>query len=347
MDFDQLLKYQRITAIFFFLLTLLPAESIWVKYGNQAFKGAGDARTIALSESNTAVVSGPFAALWNPSNLANGSNNFLSYAHQERFAGIVNYDVAAVNLKRYLKLNWSLVLIRQGMEGIPNTTDALLLGTGSLDNPNERIVESDISYFNQVQWAAVVGGGFKRGEWDLGGNVRLLSHQLGAHSGYGIGFDLSGSRSFFPGNRTAFIIRDVTTSWVVWDSGTIERIAPIIIVSDAQDLKLEGIGIDLTLMASLNLDLAGESLNDDFSLGSIGAQLSGGVEIGYKQKVYLRAGRNPLTDFSLGVGLKFPFGGLDYAFSPSPVNSILGSSHHVALNIKLDYLHSLRDRLSS
>ena len=105
MDFDQILKYQRITAIFFFLLTLLPAESIWVKYGNQAFKGAGDARTIALSESNSAVVSGPFAALWNPSNLANGGNNSLSYAHQERFAGIVNYDVAAVNLKRYLKLD--------------------------------------------------------------------------------------------------------------------------------------------------------------------------------------------------------------------------------------------------
>ncbi len=341
-----MIKPLRLVVTLTFILTQLSAESIWVKYGNQAFKGAGDARTIALSESNSAVISGPFAALWNPSNLANGGENFLSYAHQERFAGIVNYDVVAVNLKKYLKLNWSLVLIRQGMDGIPNTTNALFLGTGSLDDPNERIVESDISYFNQVQWAAVVGGGFKRGEWNLGGNARLLSHKLGEHSGHGVGFDVSASRSFFRGNRSSFIVRDVTTSWVVWDSGTVERIAPTIVLSDAQQLKLESIGIDLTLMTAANFDLAGESLNDDFTLGSIGAQLSGGVEISYREKVHLRAGRNPLTDFSLGVGLSFPFGRLDYAFSQSPVNSIIGSSHHVALNIRLDYLHSLRDRLS-
>lgn len=341
-----MVKSLKLAALISFSLTLLPAESIWVKYGNQAFKGAGDARTIALSESNSAVISGPFAALWNPSNLASGGESILAYAHQERFAGIVNFDVAAVNLKKYLKLNWSLVLIRQGVEGIPNTTNALLHGTGSLDDPDERIVESDITYFNQVQWAAVFGGGFQKGSWDLGSNVRLLSHSLGENSGYGVGFDLSASRSFFRGNRSAFIVRDVTTSWIVWDSGTVERIAPSIVLSDAQNLLLEAIGIDLSLMTALNLDLAGESLNDDFSLGSIGAQLSGGLEIGYRQKVYLRVGRNPITDFSLGVGLSFPFGGLDYAFSPSPGSSVLGSSHHVALNLRLDYLHSLRERFS-
>ena len=96
-----MIKPLRLVVTLTFILTQLSAESIWVKYGNQAFRGAGDARTIALSESNSAVISGPFAALWNPSNLANGGENFLSYAHQERFAGIVNYDVVAVNLKKY------------------------------------------------------------------------------------------------------------------------------------------------------------------------------------------------------------------------------------------------------
>ncbi|MFQ6606944.1 MAG: hypothetical protein ACE5EE_00225 [Fidelibacterota bacterium] len=339
------MKFLELTLIFTLSVTLLPGESIWIKYGNQAFKGAGDARTIALSESNSAVITGPFAALWNPSNLALEGRQTFVYAHQERFAGIVNFDVVAVNLKKYLDMNWSLVLIRQGVEGIPNTTQALYLGTGSLDNPDERILESEVTYFNQVQWAAVFGGGFKRGQWDLGSNLRLLNHRLGRYSGYGVGFDLSISRNFFRGNRSALILKDITTSWVVWDSGTVERIAPTIVLSDGQKLKLEKMNTDITLTTSVNLNLNGRNLTDDFTLGTIGAQYFGGVEIGYRDRVHLRLGRHPLTEFTLGVGLTFPFGGLDYAFSPSPGSSILGNSHHVALKLRLEYLHLLRERL--
>ena len=140
------------------------AESIWVKYGNQVFRGVGDAKAVALSESGVAAATGPLAILWNPACLSSNTDRSLVYAHQERFAGAVTFDIIGLDLKQRSKSNWSLVIIREAVQGIPKTTDALLYETGSLDDPAERVLSSNVTFFNQSQWAGVIGFASSRGE---------------------------------------------------------------------------------------------------------------------------------------------------------------------------------------
>lgn len=326
----------------------LEGESIWVKYGNQVFRGAGDAKAIALSEAEVASATGPLAIMWNPARLQAAEEKLFSYAHQERFSGSVIFDVIGFHLKDNFKSKWSLVFIREAVQGIPNTTKALLYDTGSLDAEYERILPGEVTYFNQVQWAGMVGVATTRGNWRIGGNTKILVHQLGKRRGYGIGFDAGVYRDLSPANTIAFVIRDATTSWVIWDLGTVERISPQLLVGDVQVFPIDPLHLSVKAMITGVLDLAGRTTSDDIFLGSIGigGHVRAGMEIQYKQNLHLRMGRNPLTGYSLGVGLGLPFGNIDYAFTPSPVGSILGRSHYVSLNVKLQFLHLLKEKLS-
>lgn len=348
MDFSIRIKRGKLLFISAICLMLhsgsLAAESVWIKYGNQVYQGAGDAKSIGLSGSEVASATGPLSILWNPARLFAEHENALVYAHQERFSGSVIFDVIAVDLKQDLESRWSLVLIRDAVQDIPNTLDALLYSTGSLDDPSERIVASDVTYFNQVQWAGAVGFATTRWQWNVGGAAKLLMHQLGDHTGYGVGFDVGAYKSFMPNNTVGISLRDVSTSWIVWDSGTVERIAPRIVVGDVHVFPVEQANMEVKTMLTADLNLGGRSANDDFSVGNMGAHLRAGVEIDYKDSFHLRVGRNPVSRYSIGLGLGLPFGRLDYAFTPSPLGSILGTSHYLSLNVRLGYIDSLRER---
>ncbi|MDP6456115.1 MAG: hypothetical protein QF613_01660 [Candidatus Marinimicrobia bacterium] len=322
----------------------LRAESIWIKYGNQVYQGAGDAKSIGLSGSEVASATGPLSILWNPARLFAEHEKSLVYAHQERFSGSVIFDVIAFDLKQDLESKWSLVLIRDAVQDIPNTLDALLYNTGSLDDPSERIIASDVTFFNQVQWAGAVGFATTRWQWNVGGAAKLLMHQLGDHTGYGVGFDVGAYNSFMPNNTVGISLRDASTSWIVWDSGTVERVAPRIVIGDVHVFPVESAEMEVKAMLTADLNLGGRSGSDDFSVGNIGAHLRAGVEIDYKDSFHLRAGRNPVSRYSIGLGFALPFGHLDYAFTPSPLGSILGTSHYLSLNVRLGYLDSLREK---
>ena len=325
----------------------LAGESVWVKYGNQVFLGAGDAVSIALSEANIATAGGPLSIIWNPAQLNIDSVKSISFSHQERFSGIVSFDVFGLHLKDSYKYKRGLVLIRESVQGIPNTTRALLYDSGSLDDPNERILGSKVTYFNQVQWAGILSYAGRKGDWLIGGSVKGIIHQLGSHTGYGVGFDAGAIRRLMPGNTMAVVVRDASSSWVVWESGSIERIAPEVSAGDVHTLTIEPLNLKIQLMGTVNVSVMGKDNSSDFSMGPFSGSLRLGIDTQYKERFHLRLGRNPISDYSFGLGLNFPFGHLDYAFTPSPMGSILGNSHYVTLNVTLQFLSSLPEKLGN
>lgn len=326
----------------------LEGESIWVKYGNQVYRGAGDARAIALSEAEVASATGPMSLMWNPARLQATEEKLLAYAHHERFSGTVIYDVIGFDLKDNFISKWSFVLIREAVQGIPDTRRALLYDTGSLNAEYERILSEKVTYFNQVQWAGMLGISSSRGDWKIGGNVKILVHQLGGRSGYGIGFDAGVYRDLSPKNTVAVAIRDATTSWVIWNEGTVERIAPQLLLGDVQVIPIVPLNLQIRGMITAVVDFAGRTNSDDLQVKSlgIGGHVRAGVDFEYKQNLHLRIGRNPITGYSLGLGLGFPFGNIDYAFTPSPMGSVLGTSHYVSFTIRMKFLHFLKEKLS-
>ena len=55
------------------------------KIRKSSFRGVGDAKSIALSESEIASATGPLSILYNPSLLNNSDIKKIVYSHQERF----------------------------------------------------------------------------------------------------------------------------------------------------------------------------------------------------------------------------------------------------------------------
>ena len=96
---------KKLIIILFLIPFFLNGESIWVKYGNQVFRGVGDAKSIALSESEIASATGPLSVLYNPSLLNNSDIKKIVYSHQERFSGTVVFDVFGIDLiKKMIKI---------------------------------------------------------------------------------------------------------------------------------------------------------------------------------------------------------------------------------------------------
>tara|TARA_B100000315_G_C14595353_1_gene598699 strand:+ start:9431 stop:10468 length:1038 start_codon:yes stop_codon:yes gene_type:complete len=322
------------------------AESIWVKYGNQIYKGTGDAKSVALSFSEVSSAVGPFASLVNPARLTEDTDYTLNYTHQERFSGIVNFDLAGWHIKNNQQSKWSLVLIHEGVQHIPNTTQALMdaNGNGVIDE-NERLDIDKIKFFNQSQWAAILGIGTSKGSWKLGGNIKGLYHSLDAHAGFGLGFDFGVSRNFGKNHSIGFMIKDITTSWIVWDSGTVERILPEISAGDLYTLNIAPLRLKINLTTMFELSLEGRNQSEDFHLFDYSGMFRSGIDLQYNEKFHIRFGRNPLTKYSAGLGFEFPAVEINYAFTPSPMGSLLGTSHYISAALNLQSLERLKETL--
>ena len=332
---------KKLIIIPFLIPFFLNGESIWVKYGNQVFRGVGDAKSIALSESEIASATGPLSVLYNPSLLNNSDIKKIVYSHQERFSGTVVFDVFGIDLIKKNDQNFSLAIIRESVQGIPNTNDALLNNSLSFDDLNQRVLASKVTFFNQSQLATIIGFSKIFFKSSLGANIKILNHNIGNFNGWGIGFDIGSTYNLSKNNKVGFSINDVTTSWIVWDSGTVERILPEIKLGYSNNYKSQKYFIQINSMFSTNFKLSGKEFTDDFAIDNYGFELRAGFEFIFKEKLKIRFGRNPINGRSIGVGTKIKFIDLDYAYIPSPNGTILGNSHYISFNIALDDLSKL------
>ncbi len=338
------------------LIWLIPAdarsESLWVRYGWQAFSNVSDARSIGLGGA-FAAGDGNVAQLGNPAGDTSHQDRMITYSHQSRFSGIVNNDLLAFNLPFNYTNPIGLVLIHENIDRIPDTGGLLLdwgldgmpgtgdpgEGNGILDE-GERLDETQLKYFSQRQIGLHLSTSWKLGSQTLGLAVKGLNHSLGENSGNGIGFDLGLKTSLWNDIIVGLTVRDVLTSWMVWDSGTIERTAPSINIGLSRYFHIPRINFDIAVftdafIASHKLDEA------QFELGSKSVAFSCGMELILKDKLQLRLGRDQVGLTAAGVGLRWQNFGIDYASRMEPDGSGLGTSHYLSFNISPTFLRRI------
>ena len=338
----------RIVFIILFVSTL-SAESYWVRYGWQAFKNAGDAQSLALGQTQTAAFGGAASVLQNPAHAKNPFDQYL-YAHQNRFAGLVNSDLVAFPTLKRFRNPVKMVLFHEGVSQIPDTRDILLdwgldgiPGTGDAGENNgqldegERLDAEKVSYFRQSQWGVHLSSTWQLNRWTLGVGMKGFFHALAEHFASGIGIDVGATSSFWKGNTVGLVLSDATTSLLVWDNGTIERFSPELFAGIAQEIGFDKIPLRFKLMADIALDPFGRSVDDDLQLGKIGGRYRAGFEIQYK-KIAVRFGRglNALT--SAGLGLDWGQAAIHYAFTSSNQSAMLGDSHLISFSLDPKWL---------
>ena len=145
--------------------------------------------------------------------------------------------------------------------------------------------------------------------------------------------------------RIGVTIRDVTTSWQVWDNGTVERFKPTVITGMAHSVKLTKSKLSFTGMANILWDTGGKTLDDDFSIGNYGGRVTFGLNTIYNNQLALRLGRNNLGTVTAGIGISWGNMSLDYAFLNEPSGSGLGTSHLISISVNSDWVKDYIEKL--
>jgi hypothetical protein len=345
------------TLLLLLMLSFGFSQSYWVKYGWQAFNSAGDARILAMGGAAVTDFGTSVSPLFNPAASGKVGIHNLNYTHQSRLAGMINSDLLGFPIQNFSRpLN--LIIIHEGIDQIPDTRNILLdfgldgvPGTGDIGEGNgtldegERLDEDKLKYFSQRQLGLHLSTSWTKNTFEVGMAIKTLFHSIGEHTGSGIGLDFGVLAFPWKNGRLGLTIRDITTSWQVWENGTIERFKPTAIAGLSHKYRFENMPLTVSGMVNVYLDGNGKSLDDDIHLGDQGANYLLGFNGVYDNKIALRLGRNAIGSTTGGIGLSWENLSLDYAFLNEPFGSGLGASHMVSLAVNSDWIRQYVEKL--
>jgi len=336
---------RKLSMKYFLLIILIPilsmAES--VSYGEDPFVMGMSIDAYALGN----IKALPMA---NPSPGANVASlitqpHKLAFQHTEGFGGIYQTDVLSGTMEQ-----WSLLIFRGGVSGIPDTRDALLdYGTDGVDNsndpdgsenngqmdPGERLSINSITYFSTQQFLVELGySHLLRESLAIHGTARLLHHDLLTESGMGVGFH--GGLLYQPWKqlRLGVELTDMLSTTVFWSSGLTEVFAPQLYLGADYYLSFESVPFILHPIFQAQISLTGELAELNKETWGYAA----GLEIGFQNQLFVQLGRNDLNQFQVGAHIRTRYLDLHYGTGFSDLTSIGGQTHRVGVGIHLGQL---------
>ena len=327
------------------------SDGVWIKYGWELFDYNIDARSASLGNAGIAYNLGSIhSSMINPMLIV--SNDNISITHQSRFAGMINNDLIGVQLKNNsnpINLN----VLYQGISNIPDTREMLLdwgqdgqFGTNDLGEGNgivdegERLDEQKLKYFNQYQLG--MHGAFITSFMGnpIGLGYKILSYSLSDHYAMGIGIDI-GYNKKIKKSSIGFVIRNIPASGLIWDNGTVEGTKPSMSIGLHHPIDyLNKLSIVINTLIRTDFSLTNTNLDSYLRYGDISIDGAYGFEIVYDKKTMLRIGKNSVNDFTGGIGLRWNYFGVDYAFINALNSSFMGNHHLISLIVSSNWIIS-------
>ncbi|MFV8335230.1 PorV/PorQ family protein [Flavobacterium sp. RSP29] len=295
----------------------------------------------ALGMSNTVVASTSDvnSGYWNPAGLMHLEDHQVSIMHANYFANIAQYDYLAYASPIDDRSAWGISLIRFGVDDILNTTE-LIDSQGNIDyNRISLFSTADYGFiFSYARKLPVPG-------FQYGVNAKVIRRIIGKFANsWGFGFDVGLQ---FEKNNWQFglMLRDITTTYNVWNIDEVEyqKIANSI-PGENQELpesteitapkaqvgiaKKFLIRYDYSIMAAANMNMRFAKTNDLISTNFVSIDPALGLEFGYTDLVFVRAGvgnfqnvqqldNSEKVGFQPNIGLGFKYKGIqiDYALT--------------------------------
>lgn len=323
---------------------ILHLSAFTQKYSNEFLSIGVSAKAQAMGNAMVAGVDDVTSAYWNPAGLTRIKETTglqLSAMHAEWFAGVGNYDYFGVSLPMKNRRRMALSMIRFGIDGIPNTL-SLFEDDGTINYDN--IVEfSAADYAFLLSYAQPVKIG--AGDLSLGGNVKIVRRLIGTFANsWGFGVDLGAQ--YQRGNlQIGLLAKDITTTFNAWKVNFTDQ-EKVVLLQTGNDLpslssnEITKPGINLgagyqvdagivSIRPEINFILTTDGQRNVLAPGDpMSLDLAMGLEVGYKNSVFLRAGVDQFQkqkEFdgsettqmrpSLGIGLKAAAFRVDYAYT--------------------------------
>ncbi len=335
------------------------SAQVFRNYSNEFLNIGVDAAALGMSKSVVASSSGVNATYWNPAGLVDVKDYEISLMHASYFAGIANYNFAAVALPIDNKSAIGFSIIRFGVDDILNTTE-LIDSQGNIDFNN-------INLFSAADYAFTIGYATTLIHRDIhfGVNTKVIRRIIGDFaSSWGFGFD-AGLQFQRKNWRFGLMIRDITTTYNTWSfdetafdkiknsipgqnqdlPNTTEFTKPKVQLGAARKFRVSR---NFNLLAELDLNMRFSQTNDIISTSFVSIDPALGFQLDYTNLVYLRGGIGNIqktTQFNgdkslslqpnLGVGFKYKGIEIDYALTN--IGSIGNALYSNIFSIKIDY----------
>jgi len=302
-------------------------------------------RALALGSAFVGLADDVTAGYWNPAGLSRLSYPQLGLMHDERFAGLVNYDYGGVALPLGVASTLGLSVIRLGVDNIPDTRYAGVDAAGNPLPPDEwenfaGIDPARVTWFNSADWAVYVSYSRRMSEtFSYGVNIKFIRRDNGGSSATGIGFDV-GALAVVDRLSLGVNVQDVTSTLVAWNTGRNEFIIPTIKIGGAYAADL--FGQRLSPVADVDVRFEGRGSSANLNLGPASFDFHAGLEFAFREVAALRVGYTDIGSVSLGAGVRLPKITLDYSFSKFDAEDQLGNTHRVSLLFTLEAERFLR-----
>lgn len=339
--FNQQMKGDKMKKLIFSLISFVLVSSAFSqgvsvgKYSGEFLAIGVGGRALGMGSSFVAIANDVSAGYWNPAGLTRLNYPQAMLMHDERFAGLVNYNYGAVAIPYKSDMTLAFSVIRLGVDGIPDTRNALVDLNGNLNlDDNEFLDYSKITEFNYADWAFMFSFAKRYNDKiSYGANLKVIKRDIAEFGAWGIGFDIGAIYSPMENLFLGANLQDVTTTIVAWDNGTTQLISPTLKVGAAYQIKI----LNGTLIPAFDTDVRFE--NRKFAsmanIGPISFDFHSGLEYTYDNLISVRLGYNDVKQFTFGAGIILPKLNIDYSFVKFDRQGELGNTHRISLMLTL------------
>ncbi|MBK8626521.1 MAG: PorV/PorQ family protein [Saprospiraceae bacterium] len=353
-------------SLVYFIIVVFVSSLTSQKFVNEFLNIGVGARAHGMSGSVVASSEDGTSAYWNTAGLTGIKSSLqINAMHAKWFGGIANYDYISIAKKLSGKNNQvaAFSFIRLGVDNIPNTLN--LIGADGTVDFNRVTNFSASDYAGLFSYARTIG---RDERFSVGANVKVIHRSIGAFGkAWGFGADISARYKMNDHITFGASARDITTTFNAWSFNLTEDEKKVFLSTENEipvsstELTLPRVILggayagtkgDFSYLGELNLNISTNGTqaavlsSDKFNLDP-----SLGLEFGYMQKVFLRAGLgniqsvinpNNTTQRTLelqpNVGLGLKLGRLKVDYALGNIGSVSGVLVSHIFSLGLDFV---------
>jgi hypothetical protein len=295
------------------LLAVSVAAAFATRYAGDFEELGTSARAIGMGGAVVAAASDPSAIYYNPSRPSGFSRTSVLFLHSEDFSGLVKHNFLGVSFHSPLQ-SVGFAVLQNGVPNIPLTT---VPDTTQPSGPNNRPYV--LRYISTTQVVGYVNYARTLSPYlAVGGNVKLIYHDLGVGSAFGMGLDIGATLTPMTDLDIGLRVRNASTSPLFWDTGTRELVMPRGALGLAKSFRISRDRLTLALETEANME--GLEFTPNY-----------GIEYGFRDVLFGRLGVYR-GNFTFGLGLRIKRFHVDYGYASgvAPDARDLGSPQQIS-----------------